>query len=214
MRERKSAEARKAQIIEATLWLADKLGPERLTTETIAKHVGITQPGLFRHFPTKDQLWEAVARFVGARLEESWAAVRHSDEPASQQLRTLLCTQLRLIQAIPAIPAILFSRELHVHRESLRKGFYKLMQHFQKILTEIIARGCASGEFRPEVKPEEAALLMISIIQGTTLRWSLSGRTFDLVAEGEQLFDQLLCGLTACKRDPAGYPLAPETNRE
>lgn len=203
MRTRKSAEERKAQIIETTLRLADEVGPERLTTEAIAANIGITQPGLFRHFPTKDRLWEAVARFVGTRLEESWTAVIHSEEPASRQLRALLCAQLRLIRSLPAIPAILFSRELHVHQEGLRKGFYQIMQRFQKVLTEIIERGRAAGEFRPELEPQDAALLVISVIQGTTLRWSLSGRTFDLVAEGERLFDQLLDGLVACKSGPA-----------
>lgn len=203
MRERKSAEERKAQIIETTLRLADEVGPERLTTEAIAADIGITQPGLFRHFPTKDRLWEAVACFVGTRLEESWTAVIHSDESASRQLHALLCAQLRLIRSVPAIPAILFSRELHVHQESLRKNFYQIMQRFQKVLTEVIERGRAAGEFRPELEPQDAALLVISMIQGTTLRWSLSSRTFDLVAEGERLFDQLLCGLVACKSGPA-----------
>ena len=49
---RKPAPERKAEILEATLRLADELGPDRLSTEAIARAVGLTQPGIFRHFPT------------------------------------------------------------------------------------------------------------------------------------------------------------------
>ena len=58
---RKSAQERKAEILATALRLADELGPDRLTTAAIAEAVGLTQPGIFRHFPTKQALWQAVA---------------------------------------------------------------------------------------------------------------------------------------------------------
>ena len=53
MLNRKSAEDRKTEIIEALLGLADRIGPDRLTTNDIAREVGVTQAAIFRHFPTK-----------------------------------------------------------------------------------------------------------------------------------------------------------------
>ncbi len=50
-RVRKSAEDRKAEIVDAALRLADDIGPDRLSTEVLAEAVGISQPGIFRHFP-------------------------------------------------------------------------------------------------------------------------------------------------------------------
>lgn len=57
---RKSAKERKVEIVEATLRLAAEIGPDRMTTEALAKEVGISQPSIFRHFPTKGHIWEAV----------------------------------------------------------------------------------------------------------------------------------------------------------
>ena len=65
---RKSAEQRRTEIVEATLNLADELGPDRLSVEQVAQRVGITQPAVFRHFSTKKLLWNAVGAFVGKRL--------------------------------------------------------------------------------------------------------------------------------------------------
>lgn len=73
MRTRKPAETRKQEIVDAALRLADSEGPERLSTETVAEAVGLTQPGIFRHFPKKQDLWEAVARRIGTMMEASRA---------------------------------------------------------------------------------------------------------------------------------------------
>ena len=48
---RKSAELRKAEIVAAVLDLADRIGPDRVTTGAAAAAVGVSQAALFRHFP-------------------------------------------------------------------------------------------------------------------------------------------------------------------
>ena len=65
-RTRMPAEARKSEIVDCALKLAGKVGPERLTTEMIAREIGITQPAIFRHFAKKEEIWSA----VGVRLGE------------------------------------------------------------------------------------------------------------------------------------------------
>ena len=52
MPRRKPAEDRKAEIVATLLALADQIGPDRLTTNDIAREVGLTQAAIFRHFPT------------------------------------------------------------------------------------------------------------------------------------------------------------------
>ena len=69
---RKRAELRKAEIVAALLGLADSIGPDRVTTGAVASSIGITQAALFRHFPTKDTLWQTVAEHVAEGLEEAW----------------------------------------------------------------------------------------------------------------------------------------------
>lgn len=197
MRVRKSAEARKAEIIDATLRLADKLGPDRLTTETIAEAVGLTQPGIFRHFPKKQDLWEAVAARVGSMMETRWKKAGSGDAPATDRIRSLIGAQLRLIQSTPAIPAILFSRELHTKNEGLRSAFFELMSRFHKLIAGLVAQACAAGELRDDLNPDDAAFLIIGLVQGLAVRWSISGRDFDLTEEGNRLLELQLMGLAS-----------------
>ncbi|MEO3429258.1 TetR/AcrR family transcriptional regulator [Pelagibius sp. CAU 1746] len=195
MRIRKAAKARKAEIIDAALHLADELGPERLTTEAVAKAVGLTQPGVFRHFPRKQDLWEAVAAHVGAMVEARWAKARNPAASPLDQIRALIAAQLRLIQSTPAIPAILFSRELHTKNKGLRAAFFGLMSRFHGVIAEQAGRAKAEGELRDDLDPDDLAFLLIGLVQGLAVRWSISGRGFDLSREGARLLEVQLSGL-------------------
>tara|TARA_R110002012_G_scaffold252860_1_gene431811 strand:- start:1819 stop:2448 length:630 start_codon:yes stop_codon:yes gene_type:complete len=197
MRIRKSAETRKAEIVDATLRLADKLGPDRLTTETIAEAVGLSQPGIFRHFPKKQDLWEEVAARVGSMMEAGWKKAQGGDATSTVRIHMLIGAQLRLIQSTPAISSILFSRELHTKNKGLRAAFFALMSRFHKLIAGHVAQACAAGELRDDLDPDDAAFLIIGLVQGLAVRWSLSGRSFDLTEEGNRLLDLQLMGLAS-----------------
>lgn len=199
MRVRKSAEDRKAEIVDAALQLADKLGPESLTTEAIAKAVGLSQPGVFRHFAKKQALWAAVAARIGETMEARWSKTRALGATPVGRLRALIETQLRLIQSTPAIPAILFSRELHAKNKVLRLAFMDLMGRFHREIAEAVAQASELGELRDDLEPNDMAYLIIGLVQGLAVRWSISARGFDLTEEGLRLLDLQLSGFAPAR---------------
>lgn len=194
MRNRKTAEARKAEIVDATLRLADRLGPDRLTTEAVAAAVGITQPGIFRHFPKKQDLWDAVAAHLGATLTARWAGATSRTTSPSARVRALVGAQLRLIQSTPAIPAILFSRELHTRNKRLRGAFHRLLQRFHRTVADLVDEARDAGELRTDLDPDDAAFVIVALVQGLAVRWSIGGRTFNLAEEGLRLLELQLRG--------------------
>jgi AcrR family transcriptional regulator len=197
MRIRKPAEERKSEIVEAALRLADKVGPDRLSTGQIAEAVGLTQAALFRHFPKKQDLWEAVAARIGEKFQQRWLAIERGPADPVDRLRRIVAAQLKLIQSTPAIPAILFSRELHVENRALRVIFAEFMMNFHSRIKRLIAAAQGEGRLRSDMAAEDAAYLVISLVQGIAVRWSISGRTFDLPEEGRRLLDLQLAGF-AC----------------
>jgi AcrR family transcriptional regulator len=204
MRVRKSAEERKSEIVEATLRLADRVGPDRLTTGQIAQALGLTQAALFRHFPKKQDLWEAVAARIGEKFRQRWLAIERGPADPLARLRGIVAAQLKLIQSTPAIPAILFSRELHVENQRLRAIFAEFMTNFHHRIERLIDAGQRDGEFGADIEAKDAAFLVIGLIQGLVLRWSLSGRSFDLLTEGDRLLSiQLMTFGAAPAKDTA-----------
>ena len=197
MNVRKSADERKQEIIDATLQLADEQGPDRLSIESIAQVVGISQPGVLRHFPTKQDIWEAVTKHLIAIMERRWNKVLSTDETKMVQLHKLVTGQLELIAATPAIPAILLSRELHSHNQVLRNTFAVLMKRLHNNLATLTTE--ADG-LRENMDAADAAFLIIGMIQGLALRWSINGKGFDLAKEGDRLLTLQLEGFAACDK--------------
>ena len=194
---RQSAEERKTQIVAEVLRLADEIGPDRLSTTDVARAIGLSQPAIFRHFPTKGALWLAVAEDIANRLQGSWAAAEAGAAGPHARLRALIGAQLSAISETPALPSILFSRELQVDNQALRDVFRGLLGAFQSRLVAVIRDLQAAGDMKRDVSPEDVAILLTSLVQGVAIRWTLGARGFSLPQEGLRLFDVQLVLLNA-----------------
>jgi AcrR family transcriptional regulator len=188
---RQSAEERKTQIVAEVLRLADEIGPDRLSTTDVARAIGLSQPAIFRHFPTKGALWLEVAECIADRLQRGWAKAEADAAAAGPQarLKALISAQLTAIAQTPALPSILFSRELQVDNPALRDVFRGLLGALQVRLVAVIRDLQAAGDLHSDVSPDDVAILLTSLVQGVAIRWTLGARGFALVPEGLRLFD-------------------------
>ena len=191
---RKSAEERKSEIVDAALKLAGEVGPDRMTTEALAKEINISQAGIFRHFPTKGAIWEAVGQRIGKLLQTKAVLTRPKNIEPGDELRLAVVTHLAFIETTPAIPAILFSRELHAENEKLRAFFAGLISSRHKAFSKLIATEIEAGRFNKTIDPDDAAFLVLALIQGLAMRWSLNARNFNLADEGARLLELQLQG--------------------
>lgn len=197
-----SAEARKAEIVECALKLVDVVGPDHLTTDMIAREIGLTQPAIFRHFPKKEAIWTAVAGRLQTDMAAAWEAAAASGSP-EDALERLTMAQVGVIEATPAIAHILFSRELHIHNAELRAAVMGNQRRFHGLLSQAVAGAVANGRFRAELDPSDAAMLVIGVVQSLALRWSLSEKSFDLKADAARLLSLLVAGFTQERRHHA-----------
>ena len=193
---RKRAELRKAEIVAALLELADSIGPDRVTTGAVASAIGVTQAALFRHFPTKAALWQAVAEHVTEGLAQAWDDALSRGDGPTVRLRALIAAQFARIAATPALPMLLFSRELNVTNAELRITFNRTLTAFRGLLAREVEAGQQARLLREDVAPDDAAVLLTSLVQGVAIRWALGARDFDLSDEGLRLFD-VQCRLLA-----------------
>ena len=192
-RSRKSAVDRKAEIVQTAIRLAGELGPDRVTTQLIADAVGLTQPAIFRHFPAKTDIWLAVGEWIASSADGA-AYEDDTDDPAAR-LRQVVAGYFDGIAHNPAIPAILFSRELHAENDKLRQHIERVMGRRRARFTALISRAQAVGQLSKAIAAEDLAAIILALVQGLAMRWSLENRRFDLTAEGLRLLDQLLPAL-------------------
>jgi len=70
-KKRLSSAERKSQIIEKATDSFSKLGYEKTTIASLAKSCGITEPALYRYFPSKESLFAEVLRALKERIDTS-----------------------------------------------------------------------------------------------------------------------------------------------
>ncbi len=192
---RKTAQDRKAEIVATAIRFAAEIGPDRVTTQKLADAAGISQPAIFRHFPTKADIWLEVGKALTGKVAPTAEKKTIPDDDPLGVVQDMMIRHLRQIQQTPAIPAILFSRELHAENEPLRCHFETVMRSRRAGLTQLIGQARKSGHVSRDTDAADVAALLLAIVQGTAMRWSLENRSFDLVGEGTRLIKVVISGL-------------------
>jgi AcrR family transcriptional regulator len=101
--------ARQAQITDAALRLIGLRGIADLTMAHLAAEVGVSTGALFRHFPSREAILEAVA--IRA-TELAAAATPPATLPPLERLTGLTEARMALMEQRPEMVAILFSEQL------------------------------------------------------------------------------------------------------
>lgn len=194
-RKRKSAPDRKAEIVATAIRLAADFGPDRVTTQHLADAVGVTQPAIFRHFKTKCEIWLAVCDHIVEEMEAVHSrAVEATGTDAHDSLKGLIGHHLGHIALQPAIPAILFSRELQVGNDTLRAKFASVLNQRREAIAELIRHAQSAGQHSAHIVADDAAHLVVAALQGLSMRWLLEERSFDLAEEGSRVLGAMIDG--------------------
>src|SRR5437764_9398230 len=80
------------QILEAAQDTLRRFGPAKTTVVDVARALGVSHGSVYRHFPTKAALRDAVVDRWLQRLHPPLAAVADREGPAPERVRELLQT--------------------------------------------------------------------------------------------------------------------------
>src|ERR1044071_66829 len=86
---RLKAPQRGKQLIEVATKLFAKWGYNATTTAAIAEAAGVTEPILYRHFKSKQELFVAITRDVSQRTIDHWQNLMQHPSDAREQIRTI-----------------------------------------------------------------------------------------------------------------------------
>lgn len=172
---RLSAEERRASTVETVIDLAAEQNPSDITTAAIAERMGLTHGALFRHFPTRDAILQAVLSWVAERL---LARVDRAADGASSSLAALEAVFMAHVDFVaehPGVPRMLFGELQRANDTLPRKMVQTLIARYGERLRRLIEAGKQSGELEPGLDVEAAVLLFIGTIQGLVIQAMVAG---------------------------------------
>lgn len=196
MKARKSGQDRKTEILQAALDLAFEAGPDRLTTGMIADRLGLTQPAIYKHFRSKEDIWQSVADSLCDLIAANIAKSRDASMTPERRLRQLVLGHLRLVRDNPALPQIMVMRDPTEAQSASLTQIRVSMSKFRDNLIETIRQAQSAGRFRADIGASDGATLIFGIIQGLVLRLLLTRDPDILLKDGKRLLDLQLSLLT------------------
>ncbi len=170
-----SAEERREVTVEAVIDLAAEQNPADITTGAIAKRMGVTQGALFRHFPSKDAILQAVMEWVSERL---LARIDKATSAAASPLGALeaaFTAHIEFISEHPGVPRMLFGELQRAERTIAKRMAQTLIQRYGERLGRLIAEGKQRGELLATLDDKAAAALFIGTIQGLVMQSLIAG---------------------------------------
>ena len=169
------ADERRTRTIETVVALAAENNPSEITTSAIAERMELTQGALFRHFPTKDAIWEAVIGWVSERLLSR--ADRAAEDAASPlaALEAVFMAHIDFVAKHPGVPRMMFGELQRAQGSPAKRVAQEMMRRYGKRLRLLIEQGQSQGEISAHVDAGSAATLFIGMIQGLVIQAMLGG---------------------------------------
>lgn len=177
-----SLSERQREILDAALERIDELGIQELTMKRIAATVGISEPALYRHFTSKSEILSAVVGEMETVSAQSLESARRTGRGSAEVLASFLESHSRRFAEHPALTAVLFSEDLFRNDPTLHSRVGAIVSNTQELLRREIEKGRASGDFRRDLEPEAAALMLAGGFRLLVSLWNLRGHNFDLIA--------------------------------
>lgn len=183
------ADERKAVTVDAVVELAAEQNPSGITTAAIAKRMRLTQGALFRHFPSKEAIWQSVLEWVAEKLLARTDKAAQAAPTPLAAIEAMFKTHIEFIAEHPGVPRVIFG-ELQNHENTPTKRMVQtLINGYRERLKAIIDKGKNIGELDQDLDSRAAATMFIGMIQGLVIQSLLAGDGARLKKEAPGAFE-------------------------
>lgn len=189
------AETRRAVTVEAVIELAAERDPGEITTAAIASHMKLTQGALFRHFPSKDAIWEAVMEWVAERLlaRVDRAAAQAASPLAA--LQAIFLAHADFVAEHPGVPRMLFGELQRAEATPAKRLARALLERYGERIRGRLEAGKAAGEVSAALDIDAGVILFVGSLQGLIMQSMLAGDLLRIRRDAPRVFAIYLAGI-------------------
>lgn len=157
MSTRMKSQDRRAAIVDAAIHLFAEKGFRGATTRELASALGVTEPVLYQHFETKNDLYSAIIETKSKQGQQQGAELLSLQESGDDRafFRFLGNLLLERYEEDPDFMRLLLFSALERH-ELADRFFERQIQRFFTVVAGYIQRRIDAGAFRP-MDPQTAA---------------------------------------------------------
>ena len=178
---------RQQQIIEESINIIDEKGIQGLTIKNLAKAIGITEPGIYRHFESKTEILLSILsnfKEMAVMLSEMMETY---EATALEKISFMFSKMLELFSETPSMVSVIFSEEIFKNEEVLKNKIVEILNLHTQTLENIIAKGQSEKNIREDIDEKSLALMAMGSLRLLVKKWDLNNHNFNLSKEGTRL---------------------------
>jgi TetR/AcrR family transcriptional regulator len=157
---------RKRQILEAFVIMLQTNPGARITTAALAKQVGVSEAALYRHFPSKAKMIDALLEFAEDSVFSRIKLVLEEESNVQQRCHKILYLLLSFVEKNPGFARLLVGDALQGETDRLRLRVRQFFDRIETQLRQIIREHQATMLERPQMSAKDAANLMLCCAEG------------------------------------------------
>ncbi|MGM0569360.1 nucleoid occlusion factor SlmA [Marinobacter sp.] len=183
--------SRKEAILQALVEILETDPGARITTAGLARAVGVTEAALYRHFPSKRKMFEALVDFAEDTVFSRCQLILQEQEDVQMRLKQLVRLVLVFAERNPGLCRVLTGEALSGENEALRKRASQFFERLETQARQILKEGEIRQGMRPQPSAPRGADWLMTFIEGRIQRFVRSGFTRLPSAEFEDRWPML-----------------------
>lgn len=183
----KATAERRRKILEAAVMCFLESGFHQTGVRDIAAKAGVSLGNLYNHFPGKHDVLVEIAALERAEIETFISQLNKPGSALKRFDRFVSGYAKHLSAPENVILSIEITSEA-LRKEDLAALFVENRQALITALAELLDRGAQSGEFRIQIEAEEAAHLVLEVIEGRAYHSVLGGTPMRKLQPGMKSF--------------------------
>lgn len=181
---------RQNEIIKAAIKIIAHNGIQSLTTKNLAREIGISEAGLYRHFPSKHKILHGVLdRFE--QVSGDCSALLSKDLTPLDKIRTFLEHRYSQLSKDQELAKVMFAEEIFQNEKDLSDKVLSIMHSHRIQLEMFIREGQEARLIRESIDPKSLFRVIVGSMRLLVTQWCLTDFRFDLENEGKILWDNV-----------------------
>ncbi|HLV45682.1 MAG: TetR/AcrR family transcriptional regulator [Flavobacteriaceae bacterium] len=184
---------RQIEIMEAATARIDTYGIQNLTIKNLAADIGLSEPALYRHFKSKNDILLGLLNYFITGMKNRLNNIPiNPDATAADELRSIFNSQLQTFTNKPAIVSVIFAESIFHYDEGLSYKVSEIMDLMHQYVNKNIEKGQKGGTYNKLIGASTLTTIILGGMRMTVLKWKLSGHKSNLIKDGTAVLEGIL----------------------
>ncbi|RLA46464.1 MAG: nucleoid occlusion factor SlmA [Gammaproteobacteria bacterium] len=159
-------QSRRDQILVALAEMMESSPHGRITTAALARHLGVSEAALYRHFPSKAKMYEGLIEFIEETIFTRIRIILENEPGVEARCHAILTLVLSFCERNPGISRILSGDALTGETERLHHRAAQILDRIETQIKQIFREAEIGENKRTVMSVNETAEMLLALTEG------------------------------------------------